>query len=72
MKQTHRSQKLDIFLGEKVKIELVDGFMLEGVLKWNGYRGPVKANTYYVEVCDHGRIHYYTFRKAHVRRIEKL
>ena len=73
MRMKHRSEQLDKLLGQKVKIELIDGFILEGLLKWNGYRGPVsKCNTYYLEANDDGRIHYYTFRKAHIRRIEEL
>ena len=73
MKQTHRSEKFDKLLDQKVKIEFIDGFIVKGILKWNGYRGPVKkCNTYYLETSDNGRIDYYTFRKAHVRRIQEL
>lgn len=72
MKASHRDKLLDSLLNQRVRITFVDKACFDGVLKWQGYLGELRANTYYLALNEPGLPKKLSFRKTHIRRIEKL
>lgn len=72
MKSTHRSEKLDQFLGFKVAITFFDDTTARGVLFWNKTCTEplfLKRGCYYV-LEKSGT--YVGFRKTHVKDIRRI
>ncbi len=72
MKYTHRSEKLDAFLGQNVKVKFYDGSWVEGVLGFTEKFEPPRylmPNRY--NVLQNNGV-YYSFLKSHVKSIENI
>ena len=71
MKDKHRSEKLDSFLGQKVTVIFMDDQIAQGVLTWNDEIGKpplyLSKKGYYLQMntC------YLGFAKSTVKKIQK-
>ena len=72
MKNSHRSEKLDAYLNQDVRITFKDREIAEGVLIWNEHCQPplyLHGGCYYV-LQNNGC--YYRFAKYLVKSVERL
>jgi len=72
MKNNHRSELLDVFIGQEVRVTFFDDSWNEGILCWKEKLEPplyLKPKHYYITDARGG---YMSFRKSHVKRIEKI
>lgn len=72
MKNSHRSELLDLFIGQEVRVTFFDDSWNEGILCWKEKFEPplyLKPKYYYITDARGG---YIAFRKSHVKSIEKI
>lgn len=74
MRYSHRSEKLDALLNQKVKIVFWDETTAEGVLFWSEKAGSppryLSFRGYYLNLIgESGCLH---FKKSKIKKIEKL
>lgn len=72
MKNSHRSELLDLFIGQEVRVTFFDDSWNEGILCWKEKFEPplyLKPKYYYITDARGG---YIAFRKSHVKSIDKI